>query len=102
MDLLNFEDIGLMRDLSLRLICDMSVQVHVRPSNINCNSLRSDFSLTKYTPTVLIGNWNEQRRFDGVNSVDPNIKPKGFIYNHVESVHHDRKCPPTMVSPLAV
>ena len=30
-------------------------QVHVRPSNINCNSLRSDFRLTKFGPSVLIG-----------------------------------------------
>ena len=42
-------------------------------------------------------NWKEQRQFDAVNSVDVAIKPKGFIYNPVESVHHDRKCPPTMV-----
>eukprot|EP00802_Teleaulax_amphioxeia_P019746 Tamp_19991.p1 GENE.Tamp_19991~~Tamp_19991.p1 ORF type:complete len:180 (-),score=29.09 Tamp_19991:684-1190(-) len=74
----------------------LPTQVHVRPSNINCNSLRSDFGLTKFGPTVLIGNWNEQRQFDAVNSVDTAIKPRGFIYNAVESVHHDRKCPPTM------
>ena len=36
--------------------------------------------------------------FDKVNSVDPTIKNKGFHYNHVESVKHDKKCPPTMVS----
>lgn len=42
-------------------------------------------------------NWKEQRQFDAVNSVDVAVKPKGFTYNHVESVHHDRKCPPTMV-----
>mmetsp|Transcript_39384 Transcript_39384/g.63490 ORF Transcript_39384/g.63490 Transcript_39384/m.63490 type:complete len:167 (-) Transcript_39384:133-633(-) len=74
----------------------LPTQVHVRPSNINCNSLRSDFSLTKFNPTILIGNWNEQRTFDGINSVDTNIKPKGVIFNEVGSVHHDRKCPPTM------
>jgi len=33
----------------------LPTQVHVRPSNINCNSLRADFSLTKFNPTVLIG-----------------------------------------------
>ena len=38
--------------------CDkksLPTTVHVRPSNINCNSLRADFSLTKYNPTVLLG-----------------------------------------------
>ena len=43
-------------------------------------------------------NWNEQRTFDKVNTVDPTLKNKGFHYNHVESVKHDKKCPPTMVS----
>jgi len=43
-------------------------------------------------------NWDEQRLFDKVNSVDPSIKNRGFHYNHVESVKHDKKCPPTMVS----
>jgi len=36
-------------------LCVWRFQVHVRPSNINCNSLRSDFSLTKFNPTILIG-----------------------------------------------
>jgi hypothetical protein len=33
----------------------LPTQVHVRPSNINCNSIRADFSLTKFNPAVLIG-----------------------------------------------
>lgn len=33
----------------------LPTQVHVRPSHINCNSLRAGYSLTKYSPAVLNG-----------------------------------------------
>mmetsp|Transcript_42686 Transcript_42686/g.87262 ORF Transcript_42686/g.87262 Transcript_42686/m.87262 type:complete len:165 (+) Transcript_42686:182-676(+) len=73
----------------------LPTQVHVRPSHINCNSLRSEYELTKFRPSVLIGNWNEQRIYDTVNTVDPTPKSVATHYHKVESLYYDSKCPPT-------
>mmetsp|Transcript_53430 Transcript_53430/g.130550 ORF Transcript_53430/g.130550 Transcript_53430/m.130550 type:complete len:165 (-) Transcript_53430:345-839(-) len=75
-------------------IRSLPTQVHVKPSSINCNSLRSD--QTMYMPSVLIGNWSEQRLFDSAHTVNPQVKAKGFHYNKVQEVFHDRICPPTL------
>uniref|UniRef100_A0A7S0YUX4 Uncharacterized protein n=1 Tax=Hemiselmis tepida TaxID=464990 RepID=A0A7S0YUX4_9CRYP len=74
----------------------LPTQVHVKPSSINCNNLRSEADVTKYSPSVLIGNWDEQRQFDAAHTVNPEMKPKGFIYHKTHKVYHDRICPPTL------
>lgn len=68
----------------------MLCSVHLPPLCVQAGAC----ALTPHVPHDR--NWSEQRYFDACESVNPAIKKKGFIYNPVESVHHDRKRPPAM------
>ena len=50
----------------------------------------------RFAYMIMLRNWNEQSLFDAVNTVDPSLKRKGFVYERKREFFFNSKQPPML------